>query len=623
MGYNTTDSEQEESIADAMIPTTDNDHHDTIYHHTNSDGTQIGAYNHDKGQAAVTNATLKKLNISKPLNLHHNTTCTITGIPLSRSLIPRRWMEMLQNYPDRQWAYRLVHDIIYGVDIGFIGVRLQTVTGTTRKTSTDRTQSAAIDQDIEKELKAKRIIGPYAKSPWKHYHSSPIFTVSKKGNPGKLRVVHHLSYPRNRNLSVNDWIKDWPCVLGRFNQAVKMVCELDRDCYMAKMDIKAAYRLIAVRPADWPLLAFTWREKIYFHTTLPFGLRSSCHIWERYATAANWMLNHELSTRRVMHYVDDWFMAAETAAECEAMMGRVEQLFGELGLTIATEKTVGPTTRMVFLGIQIDSEAMTISLDEERVAAISKLLETWQLNSNCSLQQLQSLIGTLSFAACVVAHGRTFIEQLRALEQQHRQIADRDDESLITITNECRQDVEWWHSFLHRWNGISLLWETEWLDEHDSLQPHSDACTEGYGAVCGTQWFHRRWTEEQQQWSEEGTSSRESMPFKELYALVTAAATWGHLWQRKRITFRTDCMPVVLALNKGTSRSRRMMQLIRFLHYHAARHHYKYRAVHIPGVDNTIADELSRVHSLSQLSQACRQSIDPSETTPVLPTIPL
>lgn len=444
-------------------------------------------------------------------------------------------------------------------------------------------------------------------------------TVEKKGNPGKLRVVHHLSHPRGN--SVNSHTKEWPCILSRFSQATKMVCALGRNCYMAKLDIKSAYRLIAVRPADWPLLAFTWEHQLYFHTTLPFGLKSSCHIWERYSTAAQWIVKQVLKIPNIMHYVDDSFMAERTAEECADGMIRIEQLFNSLGLTTAEEKTVGPATKIVFLGILIDSENMTISLDRERIASIRTLLCEWLDKTTCSLHGLQSLIGTLSWAANVVAHGRIFIQQLRALEQRHHHISDMDDDTLITIDSDSRDDLQWWQSFITQWNGISLLWEEEWLDNDDSLQPHTDACNSGYGAVCGREWFHGTWTQEQQQMAEEGTVSRDSMPFKELYALVAAAATWGHQWHRKRITFRTDCEPVVIALNKGSSRSRRMMQLLRFLHYHAAQHHFTYRAVHIPGVENIIADELSRVHCVSQLSPQCRQSIGPSATIPVLPLI--
>ena len=48
--------------------------------------------------------------------------------------------------------------------------------------------------------------------------------------------------------------------------------------------------------------------------------------------------------------------------------------------------------------------------------------------------------------------------------------------------------------FVTQWNGVSLLWDVQWLDRASILQPHTDACVEGYAAVCGTQWFHGCWT---------------------------------------------------------------------------------------------------------------------------------
>ena len=63
------------------------------------------------------------------------------------------------------------------------------------------------------------------------------------------------------------------------------------------------------------------------------------------------------------------------------------------------------------------------------------------------------------------------------------------------------------------------------------------------------------------------------MPWKKLFAIVAAAAIWGASWQRRKIIFVIDYMPVVQALNKGASRTRRMMQLIRALHFYGARYH--------------------------------------------------
>jgi hypothetical protein len=160
------------------------------------------------------------------------------------------------------------------------------------------------------------------------------------------------------------------------------------------------------------------------------------------------------------------------------------------------------------------------------------------------------------------------------------------------------------------------------MDRSSILQPHTDACVVGYAAVVNTHWFHGRWTLDQECAARDATMGRDSMPWKELFAIVAAAATWGSTWERQKIVFFTDCMPVVQALMKGSSRTRRIMQLIRALHYYAARHHFVYRVEHIAGVRNTVADELSRVHDVTQLSMECRRNMDPSPVIPVLPAIP-
>ena len=200
-----------------------------------------------------------------------------------------------------------------------------------------------------------------------------------------------------------------------------MVCKLGKGCHMAKLDIKSAYRLIPIRPADWPLLGFSWNNAFYFHTTLPFGLKSSCHIWERYSTAAERIIKNELNINNIMHYVDDSFMVEATETACQEDVDKIETMFNQLGLTVAKEKTVGPTTRITFLGIQIDSVEMTIGLDSEKVSSIRTLLTEWLDRETCSLHQLLSIVGILSWAANVVAHGRTFVQHLRLLAQLHNE----------------------------------------------------------------------------------------------------------------------------------------------------------------------------------------------------------
>ena len=556
--------------------------------------------------------------IDAPLHFDLVVRCPYTQLAVSTPFRPIAWRGLLANYPERDWAHRLVHDLIHGVDIGYYGTRRQL--RHSRNFADTPAERSAVTADILEQTALGHIAGPFNHPPYQFYRCSPLKTVPKKGNASKLRIVHHLSHPHGR--SINSFTRDWPCPLQDFDHAIRIVRRLGRGCYMAKMDVKAAYRCIPVRPADWPLLGMQWDNRFYFHRTLPFGLRSACHLWERYATALEWIIRHEYGVEHITHYVDDTFIANATKAGCAADMTRGKAAGLELGVPDAADKTEGPTTALTYLGIQIDSIHMSISLDTSRVAAILQMVHEWRGRSTCSLRQLQSLLGTLQWAAQVVRHGRTFLQHLGDSAADHALIP-HPDRAIIAVSADAQEDLTWWADFLDQWNGISLLWEEQWLDRSSILQPHTDACVEGFAAVCGSAWFHARWTEQQEHIARDGDSlARDSMPWKELYAIVAAAATWGPLWERKRVIFFTDCMPVVQALSKGASRTRRIMQLIRALHHYAARFHFVYKAEHIAGDKNVIADELSRVFVVSQLSTQCRRAIDPSPIIPVLPNIP-
>ena len=64
-----------------------------------------------------------------------------------------------------------------------------------------------------------------------------------------------------------------------------MVIRLGRDCLLAKMDLKHAYRIIHVHPDDRPLLAVKWGEAVFLDAALPFGLRSSPKTFSALADA--------------------------------------------------------------------------------------------------------------------------------------------------------------------------------------------------------------------------------------------------------------------------------------------------------------------------------------------------
>ena len=162
-------------------------------------------------------------------------------------------------------ARYLVHGFRYGFRIQFIGNRAPF--------EPPNLKSALQNPDLvmsklQKEIDAGRIVGPLTNAPFPDCRSSPIDIVPKK-TTNEVRLIQHLSYPSG--FSVNDNIPDDCSAVyyATINQAVKIVQRLGVGCFMAKTDIKSAFRIIPIHPQVYSLLGIKWADKYYFDRCLP------------------------------------------------------------------------------------------------------------------------------------------------------------------------------------------------------------------------------------------------------------------------------------------------------------------------------------------------------------------
>lgn len=74
------------------------------------------------------------------------------------------------------------------------------------------------------------------------------------------------------------------------------------------------------------------------------------------------------------------------------------------------------------------------------------------------------MLGFLSFAAKVVVPGRAFLRRLFTALQEFKRI--------YHIDAEMRADLNWWASFLPKWNGIQVI---RHLETRNIIQLWTDA----------------------------------------------------------------------------------------------------------------------------------------------------
>ena len=100
-----------------------------------------------------------------------------------------------------------------------------------------------------------------------------------------------------------------------------------------------------------------------------------------------------------------------------------------------------------------------------------------------------------------------------------------------------------------------------------------------------------------------------------------SCATWGAHWERLRIRFHSDNQAVQAAVRSGTCRCPNVLSLLRSLFYLTSISSCLIDVEYIPGVENALADAVSRgrLQVLRQLHPSADWQPTPPEAIPALP----
>ena len=438
-----------------------------------------------------------------------------------------------------------------------------------------------IDDYLRSEIAAGRVAGPFPFPPVSFLHTSPFGVIEKNHQPGKWRLILDLSSPTGH--SVNDGIlrDEFSVQYVTVDMAISALVSFGPGALMAKFDVKAAYRNVAIHPDDRFLLGMRWRDQFFVDLVLPFGLRSAPFIFDAVASAVEWILSNNYAVHPLLHYLDDFLTIGPPASQlCQRHVDVAFATFQRLGLPLHPDKCEGPSTTLTFLGIELDSVSQVARLPAYKVDRIRALLLTWSRKRTCTRRELESLIGSLHHACRVVVPGRSFLRRMIDLLR-----CFRDPRHPIRLNVEFRRDLQWWLDFFVQWNGSSFFLSSALAPLPDLYVASDAAGGVGFGAFWKTQWFFHSWSFLQRP---------ASIAFMELVPIVVATYLWGNCWFRLRVQFQSDNSAVVAVLRKGSSKAPDVMHLMRILVTLACEHNFSFTASHVPGHRNLAADALSR-----------------------------
>jgi len=502
----------------------------------------------------------------------------ITAPSLSQVLKVDEWGIELQGDADREFLMEgLVHGFHLVSKFDFEEVECENYSSTMDPRYRDQVEKQI---HIEVEEGRYEIVGEKPKV------VSALGVIPKSS--GGIRLIHDASRPYGAAL--NDYAETE--AKQKFQSLEDAVQLMTPGCYLAKVDLKSAYRYVAVHPADFEVTGLKWKfqgdraPSYLVDKRLPFGAKYSPGIFHRLTQAVRRMMERKGYGNMIV-YLDDFLVVAETKELCMKIQNVLIRLLRSLGFAIAWDKVEGPSTTLTFLGVELDSVGNELRLPAGKLAEFRDFINETAGLKRITLKRLQMLAGKLNWASSVVRGGRTYLHRILDLMKSLRHAKHK-----VRISPEMRADLDWWKAFLVMFNGRRAI-------TYDKVEigVMVDACNKAGGMICGNDWRYVEWRYDLP------TVVASHINVKETAAVLLAARQWADKWQGADVLVWTDNSTTMYAVNKGTSKSAEIMVLLRELFWLSTMFGFNIRCVHVPGVKHVVVDCISRLYEDGKLMQ--------------------
>ena len=354
---------------------------------------------------------------------------------------------------------------------------------------------------------------------------------------------------------------------------------------MAKSDIESAFRLIPLRKSEYNLTGFYWHG-YYIDKCLQMGSSSSCFIFERFSNALQYILREKCQIVNNVKVIDDFLIFGQNELQCLKNLQKFIETMLELGVPLSKPKTFRPSTRMEFLGIVLDTQAMTAHVPENKIAEYSKEVEKYLGADTITLKGLQSLLGKLNHTIQVINVGRPFLRRLYDLLIGHTKPL-----ATIKLTSGAKDDLELWYKFLHSNNLKPIKIEGNTLDSR-KINIGSDSSHKGFGATFGSRWikgtFPPHWL-------------HFSIALLELYPIYIIISMFKEELINAELISVCDNLSVVHIINGQTSKCKKIMKILRPLVLTMLENNIVFKAIHIETKKNILPDAISRQEETAEL----------------------
>ena len=426
-----------------------------------------------------------------------------------------------------------------------------------------KSEKDVIDTEIQKLCK-KKVLSKCISQPGEHL--SPVFTRPKKD--GSHRMILNL-----KNLNQDITYKHFK--MDTLQVALNLVTP---NCYMTSVDFKDAYYSVAVAEEDRKYLRFLWEGQLWQFDSMPNGLALAPRKFTKLMKPvfANLREDGHLSTS----FLDDSLLIADTEVECIKNVLATVQLLRSLGFVVHHEKSVlEPTQRIQYLGVLIDSKEMKVSLTKERSDNIIECCKHALKVKLVIIRELAKVIGKLVASFPAVRYGPLHYRQLENVKKAALQKEKGIYDGCTVLTVSARDELSWWIE------NVKTAYSLIAVPQPD-ITVASDASLSGWGCACEGNRSGGLWLP---------TEAVFHINYLELKAAYFALKCFESKLSHKHVRLLLDNSTAVACINNmGTSHSDSCNDLTFCIWQWCIAREVWLSAAHIPGKENTAADEESR-----------------------------
>ena len=342
---------------------------------------------------------------------------------------------------------------------------------------------------------------------------------------------------------------------------------LGRGALIYKVDVSRVFATSRWTPGIMTFWACT--GGYYVDSCVLFGMRHGSQLFQCLSDTVRFIIRRK--GYAIIDYID-YYVGVGVPSVASASYATLLQLMSDLGLMVSQKKLVAHSTQVTCLGVMIDTVEGSIAIPPAKLQQINDTVRDWLGKSIIS--KLQSILGLLLYNHKCVKPARIFLNRmLELLRSSHAT-------QRITLTSDFKRDLTWFATFLPKYNGVSL-YDLRPID----IALHLDACLTGFGGRCGQFVYHLPITRGFRNWT---------TVHLEMVNMLLAMRLFANIWAAKKIQINWDNQAVVTVLMTGKTHDAFLAACTSNIWYVTAIHDMGVQYKHVNGVNNQVADILSR-----------------------------